>query len=159
MNVLCIVPCGKKKIWDIEPDTKSSKAKNAYVGTFANKCKEYAEKFYPYSWCILSAKYGFLFPDEVIPGNYNVCFNDKNSEIIAINELNSQIKSKNMDKYDRIIILGGKYYTETIEKIFPDKDVVNPLNGCNGIGYMMKKLNDSILSDISIESNTILVKI
>jgi len=155
MNALCIVPCGKKKIWDIEPDVKSSKAKNVYIGSFANKCKEYAEKFHPHTWCILSAKYGFLFPDEVIPNNYNVCFNDKNSDTITIDELNLQIITKEMDLYDFIIVLGGKYYLEIIKRVFPNKTIINPLNGCAGIGYMMKRLNDSIINNVSIESTII----
>jgi hypothetical protein len=157
MSVLCIVPCGKKKIWDKEPNAKSTKARYVYIGPFAKKCKEYAEHFYPHSWCILSAKYGFLFPDEVIPSNYNVSFVDKNSKTITIDELSLQIKSKNIDKYDKIIVLGGKYYLTIVKKVFPKKKVFNPLKDCKGIGYMMQKLNSSIKTNINIEANSVII--
>ena len=60
-----------RKIWDINPFAGPTKAKYVYVGPFAKKCKEYAQKFYPSSWCTLSAKYGFLFPNDIVPGPYN----------------------------------------------------------------------------------------
>jgi len=72
IKVLCIIPCGNRKIWDKNPNAGPTRAKDVYIGPFAKKCKEYAEKFYLSSWCILSAKYGFLFPDDIVPGSYNV---------------------------------------------------------------------------------------
>ncbi|MGB9937851.1 MAG: DUF6884 domain-containing protein [Methanobacterium sp.] len=144
MESLCIVPCGKKKIWDKIPNAGPINAKDVYIGPFAKKCKQYAEKFYSESWIIISAKYGFLKPDDIVPDYYDVCFHDKKSNSISIEELKKQIKEKNLDKYDKIIVLGGKYYTEMIKNVFPTKIVINPLNGCKGIGYMMARLNDSI---------------
>lgn len=144
MKSLCIVPCGKKKIWDKIPNAGPQNAKKVYIGPFAKKCRQYAEKFYPESWMIISAKYGFLWPDDIVPGPYDVCFHDKKSNSISIEELKKQIKEKNLDKYDKIIILGGKYYKEIIKNVFPIKILINPLNGCKGIGYMMARLNDSI---------------
>ncbi|HNS79734.1 MAG TPA: hypothetical protein PKM17_13890, partial [Syntrophorhabdus sp.] len=52
METLCIVPCGKRKIWDKNPNAGFVKAKDVYIGHFSIKCKEYAEKFYANSWCI-----------------------------------------------------------------------------------------------------------
>jgi len=54
------------------------------------------------------------------------------------------IENKQLSKYNKIVILGGKYYTEMIKTLFPKKDVVNPLKGHKGIGEMMKKLNELI---------------
>ena len=45
MENLCIVPCGKRKIWDSKPNLTTVKAKCAYTGVFSLKCIEYAEKF------------------------------------------------------------------------------------------------------------------
>jgi len=50
MKVLCIIPCGNRKIWDKNPNTGPTRAKDVYIGPFAKKCKDYAEKFYPSSW-------------------------------------------------------------------------------------------------------------
>ena len=99
---LCVVPCGSLKIWDKYPNAGPTKAKDAYIGPFVKTCIEYAEKFYPGTYVILSAKYGFLFPDEVIPGNYNVTFNDPSTDPITIEELRRQAEQKGLMKYDEI---------------------------------------------------------
>ena len=92
--------------------------------------------------CILSAKYGFLSPDEIVPGPYNECFHNKISNPIQIEDLFLQVESKELDKYEKIIILGGKYYNDLINKIFSKKEICNPLKDCKGIGHMMKRLNE-----------------
>ena len=144
MKSLCIIACGKKKIWDKNPEAGPVKAENLYTGSFTRKCIEYTKKADFDSWCILSAKYGFLFPDEVVQGQYSECFHNKTSNPITLENLFLQIKSKELDKYEKIIILGGNYYTDMVKKLFSEKEVFNPLNGCKGIGHMMKKLNDLI---------------
>ena len=144
MKDLCIVTCGKKKIWDINPNTGPKEAKEVYIGPLSKKAKEYAEKYHPKSWMILSAKYGFIYPDEIIPKNYDVCFHDKKSKTISLDKLKMQADKKNFDEYDSITVLGGKFYTKLIIDLFPNKKIINPLDGCKGIGYMLKKINDSI---------------
>ncbi|OQB71648.1 MAG: hypothetical protein BWX89_01764 [candidate division TA06 bacterium ADurb.Bin131] len=144
MKTLCMVPCGNRKIWDKNPKAGSTKAEYVYIGPFAKKCREYAMRFYPSSWCILSAKYGFLFPDELVTGPYNVSFNDPKTNPITTKELFAQVKEKGLDNYDRIVILGGKNYVEMANEVFSSKEILSPLSDCKGIGYMMGKLNDSI---------------
>jgi hypothetical protein len=51
---------------------------------FATKYREYVLKFYSDSWCILSSKYGFVFPDELIPANYEARFGDPTSNTISM---------------------------------------------------------------------------
>ena len=144
MKSLCIIACGKKKIWDKNPKAGPIKAENLYTGPFTTKCIEYAKKADFDSWCILSAKYGFLFPEEVVPGEYSECFHNKTSNPITLKELFLQIKSKKLDKYEKITILGGNYYYDMVKILFSEKEICNPLKGCKGIGHMMKKLNELI---------------
>ena len=144
MKTLCIVPCGNRKIWNKNPKVGPTKAEFVYIGPFAKKCREYATRFYLSSWCILSAKYGFLFPDDIVPGPYNVSFNDRKTDPITIKELSAQVKEKELDNYKRITILGGKNYVEMANEVFSSKEILSPLSDCKGIGYMMGKLNDSI---------------
>ena len=118
MKVICIIPCGNRKIWDKNPNAGPTRARDVYIGPFAKKCKEYAEKFYPSSWCILSAKYGFLFPDDIVPGPYNVTFNDKRTNPISVEELSKQVKEKGLDRYEKILVLGGKKYVSMVRKVF-----------------------------------------
>ncbi len=141
---LCIVGSGKLKIWHKSPDVCPVKAREIYVGTFSKKSIEYAEKFYPDSWMILSAKYGFMKGDDIIKKPYDACFHDINSNPISIHELSSQANDKGLNKYNRIVVLGGRYYTKLIKSIFHDKSIYNPLEGCKGIGYMIGKLNKAI---------------
>ena len=73
MCTLCIVPCGNRKIWGKYPDKGATKAKDVYIGPFTSKCGKYAMHFYPDSWYILSAKYGFLHPEDIVPNlNKNI---------------------------------------------------------------------------------------
>jgi len=144
-KVLCIIPCGNRKIWDKNPNAGPTRARDVYIGPFAKKCKEYAEKFYPSSWCILSAKYGFLFPDDIVPGPYNVTFNDKRTNPISVGELSKQVKEKGLDKYEKILVLGGKKYVSVVKKVFSKKKVYVPLEGYKGIGYMMNRINKAII--------------
>ncbi|MCL0100686.1 hypothetical protein M1N80_02600 [Peptococcaceae bacterium] len=144
MKVLCVIPCGNKKIWDKKPDAGPQKAREVYIGPFASKCKEYAEKFYPSSWVIISAKYGFLFPDDILSGSYNVTFNDKSTNSITIEELKYQTEEKGLYDYDKIIVLGGKNYVRIVKNVFQNKEIYSPLSDCKGIGYMMGKLKDAI---------------
>lgn len=146
LNTLVIVPCGKRKIWDLNPDLGPVKAREAYIGPFSKKCKEYAERFYPDSWVILSAKYGFLYPDDIVPGPYNVTFNDPKTNPISVYELRKQAIEKDLTKYSRIIVLGGRRYVNIVKQVFRDKDVCTPLSRFRGLGVMMSVLKRAILS-------------
>lgn len=142
---ICIVPCGAKKIWDNNPKLGAVAAGKVYVGPFAKKCQEYAMRFYPGEWVILSAKYGFVRPEEVIPGPYNVSFNDPKTKPITVRDLARMAEAKGMMGVDEVIVLGGKNYVDMARAVFKGKVILTPLSDCAGIGYMMGKLNDAIL--------------
>ena len=144
MRILCIVPCGKRKVWDDRPETGPTKAEKVYTGSFAKKCQEYARKFYPGSYVILSAKYGFLWPDELIPGSYNVTFNKKSTNPITIPELIHNAKAKGLFTFDEIVVVAGSNYSVMAHQVFPGKPVRNALIGCSGNGIMMAKMTDAI---------------
>jgi hypothetical protein len=150
MKTLCIVPCGKRKIWDKEPNVEPTRARDVYIGPFAKKCREYAENFYPSSWCILSAKHGFLTPDDLVPGPYDATFNNKSSNPISTHKLITQAQEKGLFQYDEIVVLGGKNYTQTVKKIFNNSKIITPLANSKGLGDMMGKLNEAIWSGVPL---------
>jgi hypothetical protein len=150
MQTLCIIPCGNKKIWNIYPNAGPTGARDVYIGIFAKKCRQYAEKFHPSAWCILSAKYGFLMPDDIVPGPYNVSFNDKKTNHITVDELLNQIAQRKLNTYQKIVVLGGKNYVEIASKVFPSKKIFTPLSDCRGIGYMMGRLTKAIIKGICL---------
>jgi len=142
---LCIVPCGKRKIWDDFPEAGATEARRTYTGNFAKTCISYAEKFYPNSYIILSAKYGFLFPDEIIPGPYNVTFKDPSTNPIEVEELKIQAEKKGLMKYDEIVVLGGRNYVSMAREVFQEKKIVDPLRGLSGMGEMIGALKRAII--------------
>ncbi len=73
MRTLVVVPCGAKKIWSEQPSLGAVRAAEAYVGVPFRVNRAYAEVVGD-AWVILSAKYGFLAPDELLDGPYEVTF-------------------------------------------------------------------------------------
>ena len=144
MKTLCIASCGKSKIWDKQPQVGPTPARNVYVGPFSGACSRYAEKFHSGSWCILSAKYGFVFPDELIPESYNVSFNDRRSKPISADELSKQAREKGLLAYDRIVVMGGANYRKMMAVVFDGKQLVFPLQGMKAMGPMIGWMNQAI---------------
>jgi len=99
---------------------------------------------------ILSAKYGFLFPEDIIPGSYNVCFDNKKTHPVTIEELSAMAVKKGLGGYDTIIVLGGKHYVNMVKTVFFATEVYAPLSGYKGIGYMMKALKEAIIKGVPL---------
>ncbi|WP_404452388.1 hypothetical protein LG329_18695 [Virgibacillus necropolis] len=150
MRQLSIIPCGKKKIWDKEPERGATSAKHTYIGTFHTLCRNYALRFTD-QWVVLSAKHGFLLPEDMVDENYDVTFNQKNNEIITIERLQEQVKVKKLDQFDELIILTGKKYKKVIEGSF-DKHMTKkfPLETYSGMGYMQQALKQAVENNIPI---------
>jgi hypothetical protein len=137
---LCIIPCGAAKVWDKHPDHGPTEAKDVYTDGFAKACQNYAKMFFT-DWVILSAKYGFLRPDDIVNEGYNVSFIKPSAETISVPTLQQQVVQKELEKFDGIVVLGGKHYTERVVSAFGSgKNYVYPLSGCKGIGYMLERL-------------------
>lgn len=119
-GILIIVPCGQKKIWDRNPSVGATTAKDAYTGPPFGINKAFAQKFGE-SWCILSAKYGFIDPDFRIVGPYNITFKKKRTGPITTDQLREQVRQQNFGRFTTVIGLGGKEYREAIELAFAGK--------------------------------------
>ncbi len=145
MKRLCIVPCGSRKIWKKEPNAGASKAREVYIGTFAKKCIDYAEKFHAGHYRILSAKYGLMDPDFIIPKDYNVTFNKPSNACVSIKLLKEQVATTGLkERYKEVIVLGGREYVSRINVVFDGCIIHTPLATCKGMGYMMQKLTRSM---------------
>jgi hypothetical protein len=144
MSTLCVVTCGRRKIWDDNPDAGAARAENAYTGPFHRACQQYAHTFHPGAWCILSAKYGFLFPSDVVSENYDVSFTRPATHSISCGELQHQAMDKGLTDHDRVVVLGGRLYRDKARQVFGAGKVDAPLEGLRGIGVMMRALNEAI---------------
>lgn len=141
MSKLCIVQCGGQKVWKKNPQLGPVIAKDAYTSPYFKKNIAYALKFGD-RWVILSAKYGFLDPDDMIE-DYNVTFKVKKSGPISVDELREQVKSKRLDSYNEVTVLGGKEYLEVVRRAFEGMGCVveAPFEGMR-IGERMRGLGE-----------------
>ena len=122
VSTLVVVPCGKRKIWDRYSTVGPTKAKDVYIGAPFKVNRKYAEK-YSNRWVILSAKHGFIDPDFIIPGNYDVTFKDPSTKPISLRELKEQIKQKALDSFDTVVVLGGRDYAGVVCNAFSGLEV------------------------------------
>ncbi|PGO19509.1 hypothetical protein CN984_30305 [Bacillus cereus] len=143
MKRLCIIPCGKKKIWDKYPDYGEAEAKDVYISPFGKACQAYATEFFE-NWVILSAKHGFLRPDDIVLENYDLAFDSKSDEIISIEQLQKQMVDKDLLQFEEIVLLAGKKHKKVVTKLYPEEIITYPLGGCRGIGYMLQRLNGAV---------------
>lgn len=144
MKRLCVIPCGKKKIWDIDPSKGPSAARNVYLSPFHQACRTYAQTFFA-DWTILSAKHGFLRPDDIVPENYDVTFGMRHPEIMPLDALKAQAEQKHLMQYDEIVMLGGKKYRPVLMSVFgKEQQITYPLARYRGIGYMLQALKQAV---------------
>ncbi|WLR52281.1 hypothetical protein LC040_05060 [Bacillus tianshenii] len=150
MKRLAILPCGAAKIWDKYPNLGPQQAKDVYSSSFHQTTRAYAEQFIG-EWVILSAKHGFLFPDDTISENYNVSFSMSKANIISDEQLQRQISEKGLAQYDQLVVLGGKKYHRVVERNFSNIDFCYPLKGCKGIGYMLQRMKNAMKNHSEIQ--------
>jgi hypothetical protein len=144
MKTICIVPCGKKKIWKKYPDAGPTPAKDVYIGTFAKKCQDYASRFYGESYLILSAKFGFLFPYDFVPGDYNVTFTKPSTHPITIPDLIQIAQDKQLFQFESFVIIAGRVYSEIARQVFPGKIISTPLASCRDMFEIIKLMQQAI---------------
>jgi phage tail protein X len=114
---LVIIGCGKSKIWDKHPGVGPQKAEDVYTGSSAVVRRKYARS-QGCDWMILSAKYGFIRPESVIPSIYNVTFDDPSTDPITVPELRQQVEDQDLGRYHEITIVANRKYIETAEAAF-----------------------------------------
>ncbi|WP_228550194.1 DUF6884 domain-containing protein [Salinibacillus xinjiangensis] len=143
-HTLYIIPSGKPKIWDRNPELGSTKANEAYTGTFHRLCQQYVKQFSD-PWVVISPKYGLLRPDDEVKGTYDLSFNIKrNPEVISIETMKQQLDDKGLQHFSNIIMLGGKKFKPIMNQLYSNAQVSFPLHGTKGIGDMQRILKQAI---------------
>jgi len=141
---LVIIGCGKSKIWDKNPSASAQRASVAYTGPYFGTNKRFAESR-GCDWMILSAKYGFIPPDFVIPGNYNVTFAKPSTGPISVQEMKRQVEEQGLSRYDDITVLGGRDYVDRVRESFAHTHakIEAPFAGY-GMGQQMHMINERL---------------
>lgn len=123
-HLLNIVACSRAKIWkDKYLDTKSYPARVAYKGGMFKQATNCFMDFKSKTgveprWVILSAKYGFIEPDQEI-SNYNVSFSspDDKYNIVTDSKLLTQWKEKELERYHVVFLWGGEAYARHVRNV------------------------------------------
>jgi hypothetical protein len=143
-EILVIVPCGSAKVWDREPDAGPTDAYYAYTGPPFKLNRAYAERFAD-RWVILSAKYGFIRPNFMIPEPYDTTFKRASTNPVHLDTLRQQVRDLRLDECRIAVGLGGKEYRRAVELAFDDTDVLTvfPFTGLP-IGKMMHAIKHAL---------------
>ena len=124
-------------------------AKDVYISPFGKACQAYATMFFE-NWVILSAKHGFLRPNDIVLENYDLAFDSKSDEVINIEQLQKQMVDKSLLQFDEIVLLAGKKHKKVVTKLYPEEMITYPLEGCKGIGYMLQRLKEAVKEEEEI---------
>ena len=117
MSTLVVVPCGKSKVWDRQPNHGPTLAIAAYTGAMCRLNRQYAEQFGD-AWIMLSPKYGFIAPDFVIPETYDISFRLPATNPVSVEKLQRQVRDLGLDGYTDVTALGGAGYRGAITAAF-----------------------------------------
>jgi hypothetical protein len=133
--ILGIIPCSKEKIWDIEPHRRAVPAHQAYRSAFHHYARAYAQR-YCSTHIIFSAKYGFMEPNFLIEGPYDITFSRPDDAYISTEELIEQ--AQNYRTVTSIIILCPHAYAQKITLAFEETTIklIFPLQKKGGFGAM-----------------------
>jgi len=140
---IIVIACGKKKCKQIECE-----AKDAYIGSSFCLKRKYAE-LSQRPWLILSAKYGFLHPNDRINSNYNQTITTKNDIEILENVIRQQIGDIfNSGKCYEITFLGPEKYVDALNHASNGNSKIKVIHLTHGLnqGRTMQKLNELIIS-------------
>jgi hypothetical protein len=116
---LVIVSCGEQKIWKQYPHAGPTAAQDAYTSSPFTKSRLYAEQFGD-RWVILSANYGFIEPEFIIPENYNRSFYDASA--VSVTTLREQVAAKGLARFKTVGVLGSEMYWRQVEQAFDGAD-------------------------------------
>lgn len=143
IDTACLVACGSSKRNGKEP------AWQLYDSTLFQKSWGAAMMLgQPY---VISAKHGLLHADDRIEP-YDETL--KNKDDAEKRQWAEDIESELSNKYNTVIIFGGRDYVEPIKDVFGtyrDVDVLDPYNGTSGNGEQMSVGGDIIAAEVNDE--------
>jgi hypothetical protein len=115
-KVLVITECTKEKL-GYDSSTKAA-AKKMYQGRLFKAVKAYSEAM-GFDYVIISAKYGLVFPNDVIEGYEKVLQTKediKNIQPLVEDKLRLLLKN-----YDRIVVISGEKYRNVLQNLWDDR--------------------------------------
>lgn len=133
-RVLIITGCTKEKLG--YNDTVRVPAKKMYQGRLFKTVRKYCEAM-GFDYVIISAKYGLIYPDDVIQGYEKVL---RTKEDVRSIQPSVEEKIRPLLKnYEKILVIAGKRYREVLENIWDDRFIAVKSRGYGDLCSIVKK--------------------
>ena len=103
----------------------------------------------------MNPKYGFIPPDYLLPGPYNVTFKQRSTNPVEVATLREQVRTQHLDRFETAIGLGGKEYRAMVEQAFAGTgtELIFPFAGLP-LGLGMQAAKRAIASGMLTPTNS-----
>lgn len=135
-KVLIITECTKEKLG--YNSSIKAPAQKMYQGRLFKTTKEYA-KTMGFDYVIISAKYGLLFPEDVIEGYDKVL--QTREDIEEIRPIVEDRLKRVIKKYEKIIVIAGEKYRDVLRNLWDDRFITII---SKGYGDLCKTIKEAI---------------
>ena len=133
-KVLVITECTKEKL-GYDSSTKTP-AKKMYLGRLFKTVKEYSEGM-GFDYVIISAKYGLIFPDDIIEG-YEKALQTK-EDVKNIQSLVEEKIRSLLRNYDKIVVIAGEKYRDVLRNLWDERFVTIRSKGYGDLCSIIEK--------------------
>jgi hypothetical protein len=134
-KVLIITGCTKEKLG--YTNSIKAAAKKMYQGRLFRTVKEYAETM-KLDYVIVSAKYGLIFPDDVIEGYEK--FLQTKEDVERIRPLVEKRLKPILKNYEKILVIAGEKYREVLRNLWDERFITVKSKGYGNLCSIIKKV-------------------
>ena len=133
-KVLVITECTKEKL--AHNDSLRAPAKIMYQGRLFKNVRNYCETM-GFDCVIISAKYGLLFPEDVIKGYEKVL--QTKEDIRRIQPLVEDKLKPILKNYEKIVVIAGEKYREVLRNLWDERFIAVKSKGYGDLCSIIKK--------------------
>ena len=133
-KVLVITECTKEKL--AYDNSLRVPAKKMYQGRLFKTVRDYCETI-GFDYVIISAKYGLIFPDDVIEG-YEKVLRTK-GDIKSIQPSVEEKLKPLLKNYERVVVIAGKMYRDVLQNLWDDRFIAIKSKGYGDLCSIVKK--------------------
>ncbi|MEM1577081.1 MAG: hypothetical protein QXT98_06190, partial [Archaeoglobaceae archaeon] len=133
-KVLIITECSKEKLG--YSSLIKAPAKKMYQGRLFKTVREYAETM-GFDYVIISAKYGLIFPNEIIEGYEKVL--QTSEDVERIRPIVEEKLKPILDKYEKILVIAGEKYRETLRNLWDERFITVKSKGYGDLCSIIKQ--------------------
>lgn len=116
-----VVPCTEEKVWNVNPETGATAAKDAYTKSVFKVWRAYAEGS-GCEWFILSTKYGLIRPHQLIE-SYDVPVSSAVASPAFRQKLTQQGKELQLARFERVVLLDWERFEPLVKAAIGEAQV------------------------------------